>query len=99
MTGAGLTSLKLELIWVPRLDCPGLEGAGEDVVAKQLPWTCNDGSSVHGPRSPDPGGPSYTSAKPSAPKEWWALCAGRTSKLHLVCTCPGGGLPTCSLLP
>ena len=58
MTGAGVTSLKLELTWVPRLDCPGVEGAGEDVVAKQPPWTCSDGSSLHGPQSPDPGGPS-----------------------------------------
>ena len=37
VTGAGVTSLKLEQTWVPRLDCPGAEGAGKDVVAKQPP--------------------------------------------------------------
>lgn len=52
-----------------------------------------------GPQSPDPGRPSYTSTKPSAPKGGWMLWAARTLKRHLVSTSSAAGVPTSSLLP
>ena len=77
------------------------EGAGEDVPANEPPL---------GPGAPvplcmcppfrDPAGPSYSETKPSAPKGWWSLWAGRALKSPLGSTSPGGGgVPTSSLLP
>ena len=52
-----------------------------------------------GTPSPDPGRPSYSSTKPSTPKEQWTLWARRALKSHLVSKSPGAGVPTSYLLP
>ena len=52
-----------------------------------------------GTPSPDPGRPSYSSTKPSTPKEQWTLWARRALKSQLVSKSPGAGAPTSYLLP
>ena len=37
MTRAALTPLEPEQLWVPGLDCPGAEGAGEDEPGNESP--------------------------------------------------------------
>lgn len=60
-TWAGVTSLKPEQAWFPRLDCPGAEGAGEDMPANEpLLGPLVPGPLWMEPQPPDPGGPSYS---------------------------------------
>ena len=50
------------------------------------------------PQTPDPGRPSHSYCKPTAPQNWWTLWAWRAMNSHSLVS-PGGGVSTPSLPP
>ena len=73
VTWPGVTSLKPEQAWVPKLDCGGTEAAGEEVLAKGPACTCSASSPLDGTTISTSRSAFLQLAKPAAPKERWTL--------------------------
>lgn len=74
MTWAAVTSSQSEQPWVPGLECRGAEGARVYVAASEPPHDTElPGPVFMGLQTPDPGRPSHSYCKPTAPQNWWTL--------------------------